>query len=230
MKTLALTLALFIVSPLALIAQTINANDPYLPIKNKFKAGLYTTYRGSAIAAPVLIGELTYGISNRFSLSVVGGTTGTLALVGTRIAANLYEKKNFRLLYRMSIIYYPERNGTFLFDNNKQHVMPWILSMGFLDGEWSTSKGVRFSAGMGFLETHCVEGMMSALFNQKEDPKRSLRFELFNTIQTSVSIPLSKKMLIRPETILVFKGTELVSGERYKAGPFNIYLNLVYTF
>ena len=107
-------------------------NDPYLPGKHKFSAGFITTYRGASVAAPVMIGDVTYGISNRFSVGIVGGTTGTLSLFAAKIAADIYQKRNFRLLYRMSLIYYPERKGTYLFDKTNQNVMPWMPTMGFV--------------------------------------------------------------------------------------------------
>lgn len=208
-------------------------NDPYFPARHKFSAGFITTYRGSSIPAPVMIGEVTYGISNRFSLSVVGGTTGTLSLVGMRLATRLYQHKNFRLLYRMTMIYYPERKGTFLFDKTSKNVMPWMLSMGLLDAEWRIKNGVRLSVGTGLLETHCIDGMMDLVLGRKpgaEEEEDEQPFELFNTMQTSVSIPLSKKLTLRPEAIVIFQGTQLVTGDQHKVNPLNIYLNLVYTF
>ncbi len=206
-------------------------NDPYLPYKHKFNAGLITTYRGSAVAAPVLIGEVNYGVSNRVALGVVGGTTGTFSLIAVKLAAGLYQKENFRLLYRMSIIYYPERNGTFLFDKTKQNIMPWMLSMGLVDAEWKMKNGIRWSVGMGLLETHCVDGMMNLVFGRPiEKEEDELPFELFNTVQTSISIPLSRKLILRPETILNFQGTKLVASHIHKVAPVTIYLNLVYTF
>ncbi len=208
-------------------------NDPYFPGKHKFSAGLLTTYRGSSVAAPVLIGEVNYGVSNRFALGVVGGTTGTLSLIAIKLAARLYQKENFRLLYRMSVIYYLERKGTYLFDQSNRNVMPWILSMGLLDAEWKLKCGVRWSVGMGLLETHCVDGMMNMLLGRtqsQEEKDEDLPLELFNTLQTSVAIPLSQRLILRPEAIVVFQGTQLVTGDQYKVGPLNIYLNLVYHF
>ena len=206
-------------------------NDPHFPARHNFSTGIYTTYRGSSAAAPVLIGELNYGFKNRFSLGLIAGTTGTLALLGVRMAAGIYQKENFRLLYRMSIIYYPGRHGTFLFDNTNKDVMPWILSMGFLDAEWRTGKGLRWSIGMGLIETHCVDGMMN-LLGRTPGPgeEADLEFEVFNTIQGSVAIPLSKRFTLRPEAIAAMSGVQFVSGDDHKVTPLYLYLYLVYTF
>jgi hypothetical protein len=203
-------------------------NDPYFPAKGRFNAGFITTYRGPAVPAPVAIGEITYGVSRRFSMGVVGGTTGTLSLLGIRLAGNFYEKNNFRLLGHLSIIYYPKRNGTYLFDQQNVKVMPWMLSMGFLDAEWRLKSGVRLSAGMGLLETHCVNGMMNYLFNLNNEAP--LRFQYFNTLRTSVSIPLSRRFTLQPEAIMVMKGVQFISSDTDRVNPVNLYLHLVYTF
>ncbi|CAN5615258.1 hypothetical protein BH10BAC4_BH10BAC4_16520 [soil metagenome] len=206
------------------------SNDPYFPTKRTFNAGFYTTYRGTAIAAPVMIGEIVYGVSDRVSLSVVAGTTGTLGLLGIRMAAALHQQNNFRLLLRVSSVYYPERRGTFLFDKSNQTVMPWMLSMGFIDAEWRMKNGLRWAIGAGALETHCVNGMMNLLSGGKWHQDAVLALEVFNTVQTSLSVPLSSRLTLRPEVIAAFKGMKLVTDDKYKVGPLTIYLNLVYQF
>lgn len=207
-------------------------NDPHFPVKGKFNAGLITTYAG-IVPPPVLIGDLTYGVSNKFSVGVVGGTTGALALYGFKLSALVFHEKNFRVFYRMTSIYYPERNGKFLFDRADKHVMPWMLSMGLVDAEWRTQKGVRWSLGMGLLETHCIDGMMNLIFNRTPgaaEEAEELPFDVFNTVQGSISIPLSRKLTLRPEVIAVLKGTEFINRAEHKVGPLNIYLSFVYSF
>jgi hypothetical protein len=208
-------------------AQTVEpeTNDPHFAARHHFKAGVITTYTGFT-PPPVLIGDLTYGISNRFSLGLVGGTTGTLTLTGYKLGAVLYQRKDFRLLYRMSSVYYFNRNGKYLFDRVDKQVTPWILSMAFVDAEWKTKKGIRLSAGMGLLETHCVPGMMNLLFQTGES--RTLMLEVFNTIQGSASFPLSPKLTMRVEAIGALKGTEFIKRDDHRVGPLTMYLNFVY--
>ncbi len=211
---------------------TASGKDPYFPGRHKFSVGFITTYRGSSVPAPVMIGDVTYGISRRFSLGVVGGTTGTLSLAAVKLAANIYEYKKFRLLYRMSMIYYPERKGTFLFDQSNQNVMPWMLTMGLVDGEWKMKNGLRWSIGMGLIETHCIDGMMNFFLgrNNAKEEEEDLPLEIFNTLQTAVSIPLSRKLVLRPEAIMIFQGAKLVHRDEHKVRPVNLYLNIVYNF
>src|SRR5258708_32178010 len=106
-----------------------NQNDPLFPARKKFNAGVISTYNG-ATPPPVLIADVTYGISNKLSLGVVGGTTGALALYGLRVNAILFQQNNFRAAFKMNAIYYPGLDGTFLFDHAIQQVMPWRLAWG----------------------------------------------------------------------------------------------------
>lgn len=215
-------------------AQGLNINakdkltDPYFPKKGKFNVGLLTTYSG-VNPPPVFIGDVTYGVSNKLSIGLVGGTTGTMALYAFRLNAHLYQNENFRVLFRMSTIYYPERNGPFLFDKSDKYMMPWMLSMALVDAEWETPKGIRWSVGMGLIETHCVDDMKmwfsKSEFHHKEGP------EIFNTVQGGMSIPISKRFLIRPEVVVAMKGVRLVEQVRFKVTfPINPYLNLIYCF
>jgi hypothetical protein len=204
-----------------------DSNDPYLAAPHHFKAGLITTYTGFS-PPPVLIGDLTYGFSNRFSMGLVGGTTGSLTLTGLKLGALLYQKENFRLLYRMTSVYYFNRDGKYMFDRVDQKVMPWILTMGLFDVEWKTRKGIRLAAGMGLLETHCVQGMINLLFHTGEVPAQT--FDVFNTIQGSASFPLSSRLTLRVEAITALKGTQWISRDEHHVGPLTMYLNFVYAF
>lgn len=214
-----------------------NQNDPHYPLKGRFNAGILTTYSGLT-PPPVLIGNVTYGISNKFSVGIVGGTTGNLAVTGIKLNAVIFQRNNFRLAYRMISVYYPERNGTFLFDRTNKHVMPWMLSMGVVDAEWRTDKGIRWSLGMGLMETHCVDGMKKWLGNlihhsngSDSEDDGDLPFEVFTTLQGSVSIPVSKRLTFRPEVYTVFKGTRLINRGEFMVGfPIIATVSLVYSF
>jgi hypothetical protein len=236
------TLSLFLLVLMATMeGQAQYNNDPHLPGKGNYNGTLLTTY-SSESPPPVLIGDVLYGVTNRFAVGVVAGTTGSLGLYGLKVNASLYLRNSFRVLFRFMSVYYPERNGTFLFDRDDEYVMPWMLSMAVFDGEWEFRNGLRISAGAGLMETHCINDM-KMWFGIKHD--HSLHEEdghvgkvdsgklidVFNTVQGSVSIPLSGKWTLRPEVILVFKGTKLIESEHWKVSfPVNPYLSVVYSF
>jgi hypothetical protein len=209
-----------------------NLNDPHYPAKGRWNAGLLTTYSG-VTPPPVLIGNVAYGISNKFSAGVIVGTTGNLGALGLKLNAIILERKAFRLGYRMISVYYPKRDGRFLFDRSVQHIMPWMLSMGVVDAEFRSKKGIRWSLGMGLIETHCVDGMMK-LFSKnasEENDPDDLPFEVFTTVQASVSIPLSRRFTLRPDVFTVFKGVHLIEERKYKVGfPVIATVSLFYSF
>lgn len=206
-----------------------NQNDPIFPVPGKFNTGIISTYTGNP--APVAIMDLTYGISKKVSLGIVGGTTGELALAGLRVNARLFQKENFRGVFRMNAIYYPGRDGKFLFDKSIQHVMPWMFTMGIADAEWKTKGGTRWSVGIGYLETHCIDGMMKFFHLIKGDDGDDAAFNLYNVMHGGVSIPIGKKLFLRPEIVVVMRGIQpIVKTTDSKVSPYNPYIQLVYTF
>ncbi|MDZ4715859.1 MAG: hypothetical protein SH819_10365 [Cytophagales bacterium] len=206
-----------------------NQNDPHFPATHKLNAGIITTYTGST-PPPVLIADVNYGISNRFSVGIIGGTTGTMALVGVKLNAVLYQQEKFRSIFRMVSVYYPERNGTFLFDNENRYVMPWMFTFGVVDGEWKSNNGTRWSIGMGLLETHCVEDMAMWFGHLGGHEHEGSLIEMFNTVQASASIPVSSRITIRPELIVVMRGLRVINLHEFKVNPVAPYLNIVYSF
>lgn len=201
--------------------------DANFPAKGHFNAGLITTYTGIT-PPPVVIADMTYGVSGRFAVGAMGGTTGAIGLYGLKLNSILMEKNSFRVMYRMVMVYYPGRSGAFLFDRQQRHIMAWMLSMGTIDAEWRTGKGIRWALGMGMMETNCVAGLKAWLGDTGEE--KNLPFELFHTVQGSVSIPLSGKIVIRPEVFCVMKRFELIQQGKFKVFPINPYLKFVYSF
>lgn len=205
-----------------------NRHDPDFPGRTKFNAGVITTYTNTS-PPPAIIGDVTYGIKDRFSIGAIAGTTGAQSLAGLKINAVLLQRTQFRMMYRMVIIYYPGRNGQYLFDRSDKHIVPWMLSMGVIDAEWRTPKGIRWSLGMGLLETHCVEGMKK-YFGRSVDETRTMPFEFFHTVQGSVSLPISNRLTFRPEVFVVMKDARLIHTGDFKVHPINPFLKLIYTF
>jgi hypothetical protein len=203
------------------------SSDPHFPQKGKFQIGLLTTYTVTN-PPPVLIGNINYGLSRKTAIGLVGGTTGTIGLYALRLNSILLQKDALRILFRMTSIYYPKRHGRFLFDRQNKHVMPWMLSMGTLDAEWSTKSGFRWAVGVGVIETHCVDDMKKWFSKSKFKHEGSP--DIFSTIQSGLAIPLSKKWLLRPEVFFVLQNGRLIEKEKFKVTfPVNPYLNLIYS-
>jgi hypothetical protein len=241
MKKIINTFILFAVAHVALSQQSrfigLNQNDPNYPAKGRFNAGILTTYSGKT-PPPVLFGNITYGISNKFSAGIVGGTTGNLSGLGIKLNAVLLQRNSFRMAFRMLSVYYPERNGKYLFDRKDLHVMPWMLSMGVVDTEWRTSKGIRWALGVGLLETHCIDGMKRWFSNLgNSHPESEVReegelpFEVFTSLQGGVSIPVSKRFTFHPEVFTVLHGGKLIKSGEHRVGfPIIATVSLTYAF
>jgi hypothetical protein len=211
-----------------IIAQQENPHDGDFPGKKRFNVGLMGTYT-PVTPPPALVGDVTYGMSDRLSIGILGGTTGAQSLGGAKINALLLQRNNFRMVYRMVIIYYPGREGAYMFDTSDKSIMPWMLSMAVCDATWKTGKGIRWSLGMGVLETHCIEGMKKYFWGVSDEAKVS-PFELFHTLQGSVSIPVSNRLTFRPEVIAVMKDAHLIKTGDFKVFPVNPFLKVIYTF
>lgn len=203
-------------------------HDGDFPGRKKFNAGVMMTY-SPITPPPAVVGDITYGISQKSSFGVLGGTTGGQSLAGLKFNSILLERNSFRIIYRMVIIYYPGRDGQYLFDKKDTFIMPWMLSMGALNAELSTRNGIRWSLGLGMLETHCIEGMKKYFWGNGDEKKVS-PFEIFHTAYGSVSIPVSNKLTFRPEVIIVTKEGRLIRKGDFNVLSINPFLKVIYNF
>lgn len=207
---------------------TENDHDPDFPGKRRFNAGLMGTYT-SITPPPALVADGTYGLSNKFSVGVIAGTTGAQSLAGIKFNSMIFQRNHFRVVYRMVVLYYPGRDGQFLFDTSDKFIMPWMLTMGALNVEWKTKRDITWSLGMGALETHCIEGMKRYFWGKGDENKIS-PFDVFHTLHGSVSIPLSNRLTFRPEVIAVMKEGRLIKTGDFKVFPINPFLKVIYAF
>jgi len=221
-------IVILVLAAFGLQAQTKSNHDPIFPAPRHFNGGIITTF-SSLTPPPVFIGDITYGISKKLALGITGGTTGALALYGMKVNVGIVEREQFRLYFRSMIVYYPKRNGVFLFDRTEKKVMPWMLSMGVLDAEWRTRNGLRYTVGMGLMEDHCLDQLK--IWLSMLDGDEDALFESYYTLQSSMAIPIGKRLTVRPEVIAVFQDFQLIEKAQHKiVFPVNAYINLVYSF
>ena len=222
---------------LVLAQESQFTNDPNLAAKGRFNVGAIITY-STATPPPAFIADVSYGISNKTTIGITGGTTGALALYGIKFNTLIAGSENKRLLFRFLSVYYPERDGRFMFDREPKYVMPWFLTMAVIDGEWKLKNRMRLNAGIGLMETHCREDM-KMWFKKDHDHhdmghngeiEESL-IDVFTTLQAGVAFPLSQRLTLKLEAIAVFHKTRLIHKDEFKVTfPINPFLNLVYAF
>ena len=222
---------LVVVASTAAIAQqkvAVNNHDPLFPSKGKFAAGLMTTY-GGINPPPILIGDVTYGVTRKFSIGLVGGTTGAQWLYALKLNGKLYEQGPFSVNLRAMSIYYPGRDGKFLFDRTPKRIIPWMASLATLEGEWRTERNIRWAAGFGALETHCMVRLQRWLHGRTENA--IVPIDMFATANVSASFPVTPRLTIRPEVLVVFNTDGLIKRARSMvSSPVNPFLNIVYNF
>jgi hypothetical protein len=109
--------------------------------------------------------------------------------------------------------------------------MPWMFTLGIANAEWKTRKGTRWSIGMGYLETHCIDGMLKYFHLSKDvDEDDIAPFKFYNVLNGGVSMPVSKRLTLKMEVVVVMKGLRLLEKTpNTRISPINPYLNLIYS-
>src|SRR5438552_7891888 len=102
----------------------------------------------------VAIGEVAYGVSDRFALGVVGGITPTTVGAGLRLRGVLFEKGGDRVVLGAPILYYPPTGG--LGDE------PWMLTMPSLLFERRFESGGKIHFGAGIAAATCLDAIFGA--------------------------------------------------------------------
>jgi len=212
-------------------------NDPNLARKGRFNVGAIVTY-STATPPPAFIADVSYGISSKTTLGLTGGTTGALALYGIKFNTLIAGSENKRLLFRFLSVYYPERDGRFMFDRQAKYVMPWFLTMAVIDGEWKLKNKIRLNVGIGLMENHCLDDM-KMWFDKNHDHHdmghdgelEGALIDVFTTLQAGVAVPLSQRLTLKFEVIAVFQKMRLINKDEFKVTfPINPFLNFVYAF
>lgn len=190
---------------------------------------------------PIMIGELSYGFSGRFTGGVLAGTTGVVGFYGVKVNYLMYSGKKFRLHFRMPVVYYPKRSGKFLFDRRNITIEPWMLSLASVSGEWRTKKNIRYLFGIGAVETHCAASMWGVLhkwgilrkahghaLTEIHETSPSM-LGVFNTFHAGILVPLGKKWIFGSEIVMVMNGFNFSQKNEFRGGfPVNPLFQLYY--
>lgn len=217
--------------------------DAYFPKKNKtmLTVGTGIPYVG--------IAEYSYGFTDKFSVGLLAGTTTIVPGYGLRIKGVLFQKsEGFRVFIKAPILYYPKTK-----DLGGE---PWILTWPSVNAEWKLSSGIRISGGMGLVAAACFNDLLgiehphteSQIFDSSHHEvdnhhhshapvtnntmvkQEGFMGNVWNTIQTGVTIPVSKNLIFQSEFAVVLDGNKLADEAWVGRYPVIVFLGISYQF
>lgn len=231
----------------SLLSQNLcqSLHDPLFPKKNK-----HVIMMGTGIPY-VGIAEYSYGFSKRFSVGILAGTTPIVPGYGLRIKYNVYQVSDIsRIIFKAPMLYYPETK-----DLGGE---PWLLTWPSLSYEWRLDSGIRLSIGAGAVAAACandffgidhphIEKDMKALkvvddghdhtheHTQSSGPNTSMSNQgfmgdIWNTFQTSISVPIKDNFNFQSEVALVFDGTKIADEQWVGRHPVILFVGFSYQF
>ena len=159
----------------------------------------------------VAIGEVAYGVSDRFAVGAVGGVTPVTYGVGVRARGLLVEGDVARLVAGMPLLYYPATRSL-------GHE-PWLLAMPQLLVERPLEGGGKLHAGAGVAAAACT-GAVAGFFggaHQHADGKDGFMGGIWNTVTVGGAMPLGSFRAFADAT-LILHGVRL-AGDDWIGGP-----------
>jgi hypothetical protein len=135
-----------------LIAAAISSGDELFPESGTF-AGSFAT------GIPYLgIGEVAYGVTDRFAIGAVGGATPRTVGAGLRLRGVLFQSESGRdrVVLGAPVLYYPPTGG--LGDE------PWLLTLPSLLFERRFESGGKIHFGAGIAAASCLDSIGAHLF------------------------------------------------------------------
>ena len=157
------------------------------------------------------IGEVAYGLGDRFALGVVAGVTPITYGVGLRARALLAEGAAGRLVIGMPLLYYPATRTL-------GHE-PWVLAMPQLLAERPLGNGAKIHVGVGAALATCT-GAIAAFFGGAHDHDDGPGFMggAWNTLTVGGAIPMGASTRLFADAMLVMKGARLATAD-WIGGP-----------
>jgi hypothetical protein len=200
------------VSPLSIDpGETQVAPEPDRPPEDRRVDSLFP--RGGTFSATVGtgvpfigIGEIAYGITDRFALGAIGGGTPNVGGVGVRPRVLIVDADAWRLHLTVPILYYPktrELGGD-----------PWMLTRPALVLDREIASGVRLGAGMGLVAAACTE----SIFSLGKEHDSEFMGGVWNTVNVGASVQVSSRTSLFGDVALVMRGVR-VAGSEWIGGP-----------
>ena len=168
-------------------------NDYLFPRGGDFSASAASGY-------PFLgIGELAYGVTDRFAIGAfgaatpdVGGVKGTLAM-GLRPRGVLFDTGAWRSTLMVPVLYYPDVKG---FGDRE----PWMLVRPTLALERELPSGARVNVTLGLLGAACMDSILSL------GKEHVMMGGVWETAGLGGALPISSRTSVFAEASLIMNG------------------------
>lgn len=151
------------------------------------------------------IAEYAYGISDKFTVGIIGGFTPTTKAIGIRFRGIIVEPSDgFRLYVKNPILYYP--------GSEDSHGEPWLLAWPTLSAEWKFADGIRIWSGAGLIAAGCVDHVLG-IKNDAMEMGPGFHGGIWNTFHIGISKPTSAKIELHAEVASVMKGLKTANDK-----------------
>lgn len=185
------------------------------------------------------IADYTYGVSNRFAVGIVAGSTPIGPGFGLRPRGILYQKReNFRIHLKSPLLYYPK--------DMQKGKDPWLLAWPTISGEWRANSGTRWSAGGGVVGAACVNELFGSEAHDRDhhegDPphhphpeggsaaENEIMSGVWNTVHAGVTTPVNDRLVFQSEVSLVMDGIKVAGDDWVGGPPVILVIGVTYTF
>jgi len=159
------------------------------------------------------VAEYAYGVTDRFTVGVLGGMTPAVEEYGFRMRGVVYQKTDrYRIYFCTPVIYYPRLSGG----------DPWWLARPNINFEWVNSKNVRYKFGGSMF----MAASNNSLFGDAE--KATLAPDYWTSVHAGVSLPLKGNISFQTEVSYVSKGVKPIK-DFVGAPPLVLVLGFSYT-
>lgn len=159
------------------------------------------------------VAEYAYGVTDRFTVGVLGGLTPAVEGFGVRMRGVVYQKHDFyRVYFCTPVIYYPTLSGG----------DPWWLARPNINFEWVTNSNVRYKFGGSMI----LAASNNSIFGDAD--KATLEPDAWSSVHAGISLPFRRNMYFQAEMSYVSKGIKPIK-DFVGAPPVILVLGLSYT-
>lgn len=137
------------------------------------------------------VAEYAYGVTDRFTVGVLGGITPAVEGYGVRLRSVIFQKHDhYRVYFCTPVIYYPTLSGG----------DPWWLARPNINFEWVKKNNVRYKfGGSAFLAAS-----NNSLFGNSRNA--TLKPDVWSSVHGGVSLPIGRNLSFQTEVSYVSKG------------------------